>query len=125
MRFSVFIILSSIYLNSATELHQLFKLPFLVTHYQDHRQEDPSLTLAEFLRVHYFGQHPADNDDPEDRQLPFKSDGNIIHLDVFTPVVKETLEKKEFPVSGTTCTIHPEGMLVNRSFSIFHPPRLV
>jgi hypothetical protein len=124
MRLSIFIILSSIYLNSATELHQLLKIPFLVTHYRDHQQEDPSLTLADFLRVHYLGQHPADNDDREDKQLPFKSDGNIVHLDVFTPVVKETLEKRAFPLAGIACMFHPEGMLTNRSFSIFRPPRL-
>jgi len=124
MRQTLFIILSSVYLTGATELHQLIKLPYLVAHFHHHREGDKSLSLVVFLKIHYLGNHPADNDDQEDDRLPFKSDGNIVHLDVFTPVVKEIIEKREFPVSGKASTVHPEGMLTNRSFSIFRPPRL-
>jgi hypothetical protein len=125
MRLTVFIILSSVYLNSATELHELFKLPFLITHLRHHQQEDKSLTLVDFLRIHYLGNHPMDNDDTEDSQLPFKSPGNVSPLDIFIPGLKETVEKKLTPFTGNINTFHPEGMPSHRSFPIFHPPRNV
>jgi len=125
MRLTLFIILSSVYLTGATELYQLLKLPYLVTHYQHHREEDRSMSLVDFLRIHYLDNHPADNDDQEDNQLPFKSDGTIGHPEPATPLAKELQEKCSFPYSCNKNTIHPEGMLLHRAFSVFHPPRFV
>ncbi len=124
MRSVILIILSSVFINGATELHQLFKLPFLLEHYRHHKQEDKSLTLVDFLRIHYTKNHPADNDDNEDNELPFKSDGNITHLDIPLVTIKEVTEKIFTPSSGKILSAYPEGILSHKSFSVFHPPRL-
>jgi hypothetical protein len=107
---------------STTEIHQLAKVPLLISHYQNHRQTDPSLSFFGFLKIHYGDKHPEDNDDQEDNELPFKSSISIFHID--TPTVTKkiavgfyTANKKE-----TSCPL-ADGILCHRSFSIFHPPR--
>ncbi|MGE3825730.1 MAG: hypothetical protein AB7G44_16025 [Bacteroidia bacterium] len=72
-----------IYLLSATELHQLVKLPFLVHHYVEHKNKD-NQSLAEFLHFHYSTHHETEND-YKDTRLPFKSNENcvVISLSAF------------------------------------------
>src|SRR6187402_2725615 len=112
-------------LNSATEMHQLLKLPFLIRHYLHHRNEDSSMSIMDFLKIHYAnGQHPNDNDDSDDNELPFKSIGDISHID--TPVLEKrttaysNIYPREKPIS-----YYAENIPAHRSFSIFHPPRAV
>ena len=109
MRSILFIFLGSIFLNCATELHQLFKLPFLLAHYHHHRGEDKSLTLYAFFKLHYSGDHPTDNDDTEDTELPFKSVGQINHLDTPPARIKDSMEEPVAQVAHTKQFIHPEG----------------
>jgi hypothetical protein len=79
----IIIILSTLFLNGSTEIHQLWKVPFLIRHYLHHRNEDLSLSFISFLQIHYTDKdHPNDNDDKEDNELPFKSVGNASHIDI-------------------------------------------
>lgn len=54
-------------------LYQLVKLPVLVQHYQEHRQRDESVSLLDFLSMHYWGKDIDDNDQEKDNELPFKA----------------------------------------------------
>lgn len=49
-----------------TELHELAKLPRLVNHFNQHRQE-----WVSFILLHYDGTESDDPDADTDRQLPF------------------------------------------------------
>lgn len=124
MKRYIFIVATILFLGSSTELHELARIPALLKHYTSHLSEDPSLSLLDFLKLHYTGNHPNDNDESEDQGLPFKSGENIIHPDI--PLVKIT-GSDDNPVNyftGKAITCHPEGALLQRSVSIFHPPRL-
>lgn len=123
MRRYLLIISSVLFLNCTSELHQLFRIPLLFQHFRDHQAEDPSITFSGFLKLHYSGQHPADNDDNEDNQLPFKYPGNILHTDIPLAFEKDTDEDPVVYQSTITAVLHPEGNTCKRSFSIFHPPR--
>jgi len=112
-------------LNSTTELHQLLKLPLLIAHYFHHRGDDSHITFLSFLKIHYTDkQHPNDNDDREDNELPFKSIGNISHTD--TPIMQKVIigDLNLFTRQKST-TYYPEGVPSRTSFSVFHPPRIV
>lgn len=52
---------------------ELFKLPLLISHYYDHREENKDMTLPAFLVQHYFYEDGTDKDVEEDNKLPFKS----------------------------------------------------
>lgn len=70
----------SVYIISATELHQLVKLPFLVHHYFEHKEKD-SISLQEFLHLHYSTHHQNEND-YNDKRLPFKSHENSVNINL-------------------------------------------
>lgn len=107
----------------STELHEVLKLPFLLAHFREHRSETPLLTIMEFLRIHYTsGQHPDDNDDKSDKQLPFKSEGTIQHLDaavIFKKVSVTPLESKKIEHIPDLRT----SPVCKLSSDIFHPPQ--
>jgi len=68
----------SIYLISATEMSQLLKMPLLVQHYLEHKEENHSITIWQFLYMHYALENAKDLD-KEDMKLPFKTSTNISH----------------------------------------------
>lgn len=125
MRNIVTIIIATLLLTGLTELHQFLKLPLLISHLRQHQADDPSMSLFDFLYLHYnTSQHPADNDDNEDNELPFKSAGTIHHTDIATSLRKEMQVTVPVFINNTGTINHPEGNTCQRSFSIFHPPRL-
>jgi hypothetical protein len=119
------IFLGTLILNAGTELHQLVRVPLLIQHYLHHRDEDSSISLIDFLKIHYTdSNHPDDNDDSEDNELPFKSTGNTSHID--TPVIaKKPAPAISFNLVGKPKGYHPEGIPNHLSFAVFHPPRFV
>lgn len=119
-----FIITAILFLGSSTELHQFARIPALLKHYSHHCSENPSLSLLDFLKLHYAGNHPNDNDESEDQGLPFKSSENIIHTDIPLVIITDTDENPVNYFNRKAITYHPEGILLHRSISIFHPPRL-
>lgn len=125
MKNLILIISSVMFISSSTELHELFRLPLLLEHYLQHRSENGHLSLVDFLKIHYSENHPNDQDDDDDNQLPFKSKESSIHLDTAVPFHRGTEEKQVFPPAKKLIILYAEGVPVNRSFSIFRPPRLV
>lgn len=124
MKKFILIILAVSFLNSSTELHEFFRLSFLLQHYSEHRSEDRSLSFVDFLKIHYSNNHPDDNDDEEDNELPFKSQANIIAADSITFLFIKDEEYLIFFPNERSYTLVTEGKLIKKSFSIFHPPRL-
>jgi hypothetical protein len=119
------IVLCALILNGSTEIHQLWKLPLLLQHYLQHQKTNPSLSFISFLKIHYTSKdHPIDNDDKEDNELPFKSVGTISHID--TPVIEKKFNPTENHYSqDKPSAYYPEGIPNHRSFSVFHPPRIL
>lgn len=120
----IIIIMSALLLNGSTEIHQLWKFPFLIQHYWHHQKEDRSLSFFAFLKIHYVNrEHPNDNDDKEDNELPFKSVNNISHID--TPLIVKNFKAIEnYYLADKPSTYYPEANLHHRTFAIFHPPRI-
>jgi hypothetical protein len=119
------LLLGVLILNGATELHQLLKLPFLIQHYVHHRDEDSRLSFIAFLQIHYTEKHhPNDNDDRQDNELPFKSIGNITHIDI--PVIEKRMTADiNFSLWEKPTIYYQEGVPSHKSFSVFHPPRIM
>ena len=72
----------SVYLFSSTELNQLLKLPLLYEHFQEHHEEDNSLSMIDFIVMHY-SNNDVDNTDQEDMKLPFKSPDGCFSASMF------------------------------------------
>ncbi len=66
------------FVTASTELHQLFKLPGLVSHFIQHQKEDNSISLIEFLKMHY-DLNSNHNGEHQHENLPFKSHGCMVN----------------------------------------------
>lgn len=76
-----------------------------------------------FLQLHYTANHPDDNDEDDDNELPFKDLKATGHVDTLIPMNKtEQRLCPEFPVLTEPIT-HPEGMPLYRANAVFHPPK--
>lgn len=84
-RFIATMLLSAI-LFAGTPLQQLLKLPVLVQHYFEHKQQDNSTSFAGFLIHHYLeeGKDDVDKDHARDCQLPFKSMALVVPTSLLT-----------------------------------------
>jgi hypothetical protein len=60
-------------LSTTTEFSQLFKLPVLWQHYQEHRENNKNVSFMSYLAMHYFNGDVKDADYDRDMQLPFKT----------------------------------------------------
>ncbi len=114
-----------VYLFGATEASQLLKLPVLVQHYYEHKAGNASVTLVQFLHMHYMGQDDNDNDDLRDMQLPFKTTNDCCMI-VFNNLPPQKIQINEVVVYD----VQQEFTLLNDAtpFSvsvedIFQPPR--
>lgn len=72
---------------STTQLSEVLKLPMLLQHYIDHKEENKSLSFIDFLEIHYAHGSPKDADYEKDMKLPFKSITTNITASIsfFTP----------------------------------------
>lgn len=116
-----------IYLFSTTELHQLLKMPLLVEHFVEHKEENKDLNLWQFLKIHYAFGHVKDADYDKDMKLPFKSHDNCVSSvsNIYISLLEKVsiqkplqlLEKKNFETK--------DGFLLSSFLSnIWQPPRI-
>jgi len=73
MKRTLAIFFLSVYLLATTEAGELFKLPVIFQHYQEHQLLTQELTFLQFLDIHYMHGSPRDADYDRDMQLPFKT----------------------------------------------------
>jgi hypothetical protein len=124
LRKTIVISILGVYLLSATELHQLVKLPFLVHHYVEHK-EKYNQSLAEFLHLHYSTHHENEND-YKDTRLPFKSHENCVVI-TLSPFFVSSPSSFSFNVFSSELKSYP---LYSDNFSssaflssIWQPPK--
>ncbi len=106
------------------ELHQFLKIPFMVEHYQTHRQADPSLNFISFLKIHYIGPLIVGDDYQQDQQLPFR--GMDFSLMNTTVCVDDPVSVEINSLPDTPAEFHCYDE-INKpqfaAFDIFQPPR--
>ncbi len=126
MKKLIAILFLSIYLISTTELHQLAKLPLLIEHFAEHKQQNNQLSFLEFLNIHYSGETKTDADHEKDMQLPFKShDGCITNfIAANIPPTLSNLVLKDFPENINSFSPLEDCILSSNYLSnIWQPPK--
>lgn len=111
---------------STTELYQFLKIPLLVEHFTEHREENKNITLYQFLYMHYALGDVRDADYEKDMKLPFKTHDHSVAsvLNVYLPSQKVTvIEPAQFIEKK-----YPKGheKILHSSFlsNIWQPPRI-
>ena len=113
---------------ATTELYQLLKLPFLVEHFMEHKEQNKDITLLDFLSLHYANGDVKDADYEEDMKLPFKSHSNTITTNIVdamaSTVLKITIHPKPNFVELKVIIIAKEAIFASSYHSnIWQPPK--
>lgn len=113
-----------VYAFGATELNQLLRFPLLVKHYRMHKAEDPAITVAAFVKMHYIDKQPFDADYEQDMQLPFKqADEHVLILPSVLPPLIAVDIRKEYLTPKEYHSFNEFYPPLLSSGSIFKPPR--
>lgn len=116
-----------LYAFSITELHELLKLPLLVSHFDEHRHENKDLNLGQFLNMHY-NQSPKDSKHEKDHHLPYKSHHNCYNCLFVAYLPQQALsfpENMEFAESKDELIHVESGLLSNFQSDFWQPPKVV
>lgn len=109
----------------ASELDQLAKLPILFQHFAEHQERDKSVSLMQFLAMHYWGDDMNDNDNDRDMQLPFKKLDDHHSQIYFLPAIRiATVKEVAQPVHPVTYSYNPGHIADHALASLFRPPRV-
>lgn len=115
-----------IYLFSVLEIHEYFKLPALVEHFTEHKQDDKAMTLWKFLCMHYAHGDVIDADHEKDMKLPFKSvdNCNASTIAILLAENKFIFDASFIPISDRTTTkFHQQFSGISTVNSIWQPPK--
>lgn len=105
-------------------LIELFRLPELTGHFEEHSQESGGcLTILDFLVMHYFDTDHAQRDGARHGNLPFHhtSGANPLYVTNFTPP-QLTLSEVVVSTGVVPMDLWACGQWPGRS--VFHPPEL-
>lgn len=117
--------LLAIFLFSNTHIQELGKIGAFIGHFQEHRIENPEITLLEFIQIHYFNGNVHDEDYDRDMQLPFKVLDSAAPGIAFTlPSVAIVLLPPAFAVAKKKLRFHDQSTLPSSHLSdIWQPPK--
>ncbi len=125
MRKFFLIALSALYIFSNTELTEVFKVPRLLTHYQQHHVQNASVTFWNFLVMHYAGDDGTKADDNEDLQLPFHSVNKHCMSSLYT--LGGAIVQPLSPAAADVLSVFPHtyerDILSSYTNLVFQPPR--
>jgi hypothetical protein len=114
--------LLALYLNSYTELHEVFRLPILVEHFVEHKTLVADLSFWDFLKMHYESDV---NHDTTDEQLPFKVPGHsFIAISMVLPPLKISLTEATPSATLSYTFDYKESFFSSSLQAIFQPPKL-
>lgn len=115
-----------IYLFSTTELHQLLKMPLLVEHFIEHREENKNITLYQFLYMHYAMGGVKDADYAKDMKLPFKTHDKCVTAisNVYLPPAKVSIEKPIQFLQKNSFSTQDQFLQTSFPSNIWQPPRI-
>ncbi len=99
MKKYISIVFLSIYLFTAFQVNEYLKIPILVAHFNEHKQDNPKLSLWDFICEHYTHGEVFDADYDKDMKLPFKSHHSGCSCSIVTflaPIQSFNFEYKDF-----------------------------
>ena len=114
-----------IYLTTFPVAFELLRLPNLIVHFQDHKDEVASVGLYEYLFQHYIVEDGTDSDASEDHELPFKSMDHYVcsflQIIYINPTIHQDFSEYRLLLShNSRYTISPSILFYK---PIWQPPR--
>jgi len=104
------------------------KLPFLIEHFIEHKEKNSSMSVWEFLSIHYSQNTLKDADYSKDMKLPFKSHDGCANINIpvfISNSFSYSILKPIHPNINTYQVL--DELLFTSSFhaSIWQPPKFI
>lgn len=113
--------LLALYINSYTEFHEVLRLPLLIEHYREHKQQVEDLSFWDFLVMHYKTDVAHDN---QDHRLPFKDRAHSCAAVALTLPFQKIVLREIGPLAEVHhSSIYNEVFIASHCCEIFQPPR--
>ena len=128
MKSKIALVLLLTYLFTSTHISELCKLPALVSHYNEHKHEQPAMSFWSFLCIHYAHGEVNDRDFDKDMKLPFKSHTNCFSCSItyLEPApVYDFFNKIYFNAYTQPNFKYASSYIPSYFSSIWQPPQLV
>lgn len=110
---------------SIIDLHDLSKVPYMISHFREHQNKADSFSILEFFNLHY-GSMAEQHDKQEHEQhkgLPFKShDCTSSHLSMMLTFFQTQIESS-FSLKGNYNNFYESAYSSEFSESIWQPPK--
>lgn len=111
---------------------EVVKIPFLLRHFREHRNEQPDISFPYFLAMHYWANSPAHSAQHSHEKLPFKGDSHTHHaghcfLDGYAFVEEQRLWVLFLPLADAhngKPVFETEDYHSLSLFDIFQPPKV-
>lgn len=113
-------------LGAVVDLHDLSKLPYMIRHFQQHKNKSQAFSFEDFFELHY-GRQAEQHDKQESEQhkgLPFKThDCTSSHTSMMLPLVVAK-PSSSFSLDIRYNNFYQSAYSSEFSQSIWQPPRL-
>lgn len=127
MKKIVSIFFVTLFLFSTTELAELFRIPALLVHFVEHKEESPDISLIDFLELHYnlqLADHHHEKGSDDHKNLPFN--GPHVSMTVFVSTHSFVLKLKNIQEDENKLKTQPSDDQFSENTylsSIWEPPK--
>lgn len=124
MRNILVLLMLSFYLYSTTEFVQLLKVPVLISHFIEHKEDNANMSFLDYI-IHHYGGHEMDADWETDMKLPFMTQSDLLFVTAVPPGKPNDLLGKTIGLEQPKNTnYHQEDNIPNSYLSsIWQPPK--
>lgn len=124
MKKIIVLFLITAFLCANTSIGQLFKIPNLIEHYKEYKNEvnTNSNSFIQFIKVHY--SKNTDNSQKEHQNLPFKTFDNSIHILFTFSNINFQFEITKSLISVKKKFFYKNSFQSNLFTSIWLPPKI-
>lgn len=112
----------------AMEMDELSKLPFLFSHYKKHRQDDPTISFLDFLKLHYLNSDHHDQDHHTHDQFPLSDHQHQAHVQLHymtLTIAQVNTFIALIPLHEINVVEYREPAVSFLSVSIWQPPKAI
>lgn len=114
--------LITVFLCANTSIGQLLKVPNLIEHYIEHKNEVDTNSFVEFIKLHY--SNNSQNNEKEHQNLPFKTFENTTHLLFVFSIVNFNINTINSLISVKKTFFYKNSFKSNLFTSIWLPPKI-
>jgi len=116
----------TLFIANVFELHQIAKLPALLHHYFEHKNENKQQSFKEFFVLHYFDNHSHAMQNHKHDDLPFKSTNcSSFHAAiVFVQTIMSGYYQPSLFLTSLIKEPQPDFYFQNFVGKIWQPPKL-